>query len=208
MLAAAALPSGGTTTTVLQELVQSGFVHESPPRNHKRKEALYRLADEYSLFYLNWIQPNRTSGRDIWLRKAAGPKYASWCGYAFEMLCLKHVPQIKAALGIAAVETSESAWLHRARSPAEEGAQIDLCIDRRDHCTNLCEVKFTQRPFVIDKRYAAELARKLRVFRDRTRTSNTLFLTLITTHGVQPNRYSQELVAAEVRLRDLMGRPG
>ncbi len=205
LLEAASLKSGGASTFVLQELIQSGFVVESPPRDNKVKETLYRLVDEYSLFYLNWIETNRTSGTDIWLRKSASRNYATWCGYAFETLCLKHVTQIKAALGIANVQTQESSWIYRAKTPSDEGAQIDMLIDRADHCTNICEMKFSMHPFKIDKAYATELERKVRVFRRQTKTSNTVFLTLITTHGIDPNDYAQRLVASQIRLSQLMG---
>ncbi len=204
LLKAASLKSGGASTFVLQELIQSGFVVETPPRDNKVKEALFRLVDEYSLFFLNWIETNRTSGTDIWLRKSASRNYATWCGYAFETLCLKHFSQIKAALGIANVQTQESSWLYRAITPDDEGAQIDMLIDRADHCTNICEMKFSMHPFKIDKPYAAELERKVRVFRRQTKTSNTLFLTLITTQGIEPNDHAQRLVSSQIQLSQLM----
>jgi len=40
------------------------------------------------------------------------------------------------------------------------GAQIDLLIDRRDHTVNLCETKFSDTTFNIDKRYADVLRNK------------------------------------------------
>lgn len=204
LLEATSLKSGGASTFVLQELIQSGFVIESPPRDNKVKEALYRLVDEYSLFYLNWIETNRTSGTDIWLRKSSGRNYATWCGYAFETLCMKHVPQIKAALGIANVQTQESSWIYRAKTPDDEGAQIDMLIDRADHCTNICEMKFSMYRFKIDKQYASDLERKIRVFRRRTKPSKTVFLTLITAHGLEPNDYAQRLVSSQIQLSQLM----
>ncbi|MAD79822.1 MAG: ATP-binding protein [Pirellulaceae bacterium] len=207
LLTATSLKSGGAATSALRELIQSGFVHECPPRNNKTKDAIFRLADEYSLFYLKWIKSNRTSGTNIWLQKAAGRKYASWCGYAFESLCLKHIVQIKVALGIAGVETTESSWFYRPKSKNGEGAQIDLVIDRRDQCINISEMKFSENPFVINKRYAADLARKLRVFRERTGSKSTLFLTMITSSGVKQNDYARDLVTSEVLLADLFASP-
>ena len=138
---------------------------ESPPYDHKVKDTVYRLVDEYSLFYLTWFETNRTSGADVWLRKSASRNFDTWCGYAFEALCLKHVMQIKKALGIGSVQTQEASWLFQSKTPTDVGAQIDLLIERADHCTNLCEMKFSMHPFKIDKQYAARLERKLRVFR-------------------------------------------
>ena len=90
----AALKSGGSLSRTLRELVESGFVREEPPYGNHVKQTRYRLSDEYSLFYLNWIETNRTSGAGVWLRKAASRKYSTWSGYAFESLCLKHLSLI------------------------------------------------------------------------------------------------------------------
>jgi len=81
-----------------------------------------------------------------------------------------------------------------------------LLIERADHCTNLCEMKYSMHPFKVDKQYSAKLERKLRVFREKTKTKNTLFLTLVTTFGIQSNDYSKRLVSSEIRLSQLMER--
>lgn len=76
-------------------------------------------------------------------------------------------------------------------------------LDRADHCINICEIKFSDKPYVITKSYAQSLERKLRVFRARSGRRQTLFLTMITPHGIAPNQYSEELVTNEVVLNDL-----
>ena len=200
---ATGLPSGGTLTKVLGELSESGFIREMPAHNAARKNSVWRLTDEYSLFYLTWIEPYRMIGKEVWLTKSSGQKWKSWCGYAFENLCLSHVPQIKKALGISGVLTEEAAWQFTPSSPGEQGAQIDLLIDRNDQTINICEMKFTEASFVIDKRYAADLQNKLTVFRQRTKTNKALFLTMVTAAGVKPNNYSQNMVANEVKLSQL-----
>jgi hypothetical protein len=194
ILRAAAMPTGGGTTTILDELVESGFVLKTLPFGKSRKESLYRLCDEYALFYLNWIEKHRSTGPDVWLKKQAGPSWKAWSGYAFENVCLKHSRQLKQALGIAGVETTESAWTHRSMGDSPPGAQIDLLIDRRDDSINLCEMKFSPTEFVIDKRYAEELRRKRDVFREVTKTRKTLFLTMVTVFGVRDNEYRRELI--------------
>ena len=57
--------------------------------------------------------------------------------------------------------------------------------------------------YVITKSNAQALERKLRVFRARSGRRQTLFLTMITPHGIATNRYSTELVTYEVVLNDL-----
>jgi uncharacterized protein len=90
-----------------------------------------------------------------------------------------------------------------AATRVDEGAQIDLLIDRRDDVINVCEVKFADDQFVIDKQHARDLQRKLDVFRRATRTHKSLFLTMITTFGVRKNAYAADLVASEVMMEDL-----
>ena len=200
---AASLPSGGTLTKVLSELAESGFIREMPSHNATRKNSIWRLTDEYSLFYLTWIEPNRMTGKNVWLTKSSGQKWKIWCGYAFENLCLFHVLQIKQALGISGVLSEEAAWQFTSDSSGDKGAQIDLLIDRNDQSINICEMKFTESPFVIDKRYASELQNKLAVFRQRTHTGKALFLTMVTAQGVKANSHSQALVTNEVKLAPL-----
>ena len=109
------------------------------------------------------------------------------------------MPKIKKALGIEGVYTESSVWKYS--PPKEEkGAQVDMVLDRQDMCINLCEMKFTRAPFVIDKKYAAELNNKLNVFRDQTKTKKTLFLTMVTTWGTQKNNWYTGLVQNEVTM--------
>ncbi len=203
LLKLSGLNSGGTLTKALNELAESGFIREFPALYTQRKHSLWRLTDHYSLFYLSWIEGNRTSGKQIWQSKVNSPKWRTWSGYAFENLCLLHVPQIKRALGISGVLTEEASWQYAAANSLDEGAQIDLAIDRNDQSINLCEMKYSNNPFMIDKKYAAELERKLRVFRTRTGTRKALFLTLVTANGLKPNPYSINLLSNQVELSDL-----
>lgn len=200
LLDAAELPTGGAMSDLLDELVEAGFVGRAVPYGKSRKDALYRLTDEYSLFYLKWIERNRSTGPDVWFKKQASPAWRAWSGYAFENVCMKHIRQLKHALGIAGVETEEAGWLHRPADRSDTGAQIDLLIDRRDHCINLCEMKFADGEFEIDKRCADDLRRKRDVFRRVTGTRKTVFLTLVTTVGVKDNAYRHELNVQPITL--------
>jgi hypothetical protein len=117
-----------------------------------------------------------------WISRQATPGYLSWCGYAFGNICFSHLDEVKKALQIGAVQSTASSWRQPGTS-SESGAQIDLLLDRADQCINICEIKFSTQPFVIDKKYARELEQKLAAFRQNSRTRKTLFLTFITTYG-------------------------
>ena len=198
--------TGGTATKRLDELEASGFLRRQIPFGKQEREALYRLADEFSLFHLKWIAAlgRRSPGVGYWMQHRNTPAWRAWAGYAFENLCLKHVDRLKAALGISGVQTTESAWQYRpATGSNEEGAQIDLLIDRKDDCVNLCEMKFSEVPFELDRKYAEELRRKARVFREVTGTRKNLLLTLVTAEGLRDSPLARELVASSVTLDEL-----
>lgn len=201
------LHSGGSASQRLEELEESGFIQSMIPFGKKENEALYRLSDEYSLFYLHWIKKlgKRSPGDGHWLLQQNAPQRRAWTGYAFENLCIKHVQRLKEVLGISKVKTTETPWRYQAPPKSDiRGAQIDLLIDRRDNTINLCEMKFSESAFTIDKKYAVDLRRKRDVFRKITGTRKTIFITLVTTFGLNQNAYANELVANAITLDDLI----
>ena len=161
---------------------------------------VYRLTDEYSLFFLKFIEPRPFYGDDIWKHLSQTQVFKSWCGYAFESICLKHIAQIKKALGIQGVLSKEAAWKGGTEA---QSAQIDLLIDRRDQVINLCEAKFSLGKFTIDKSGAEQLRNKINVFKTVSKTKKAIFLTMITTYGLEKNQYAAALVQNEVTLEEL-----
>jgi hypothetical protein len=202
VLKAGKLITGGGITGVLNELTESGFVERIYPFGKKEKDSLYRLADEFSLFYFKFMQNQKGNEKGQWLSKQATQAYISWCGYAFENICLKHIAQIKRALQIGGVQSSASSWL-KTGSNAENGTQIDLLIDRADQCINICEMKFSLQPLAIQKKYAGELQSKIEVFRRQTGTRKTLILTFITTYPMEDNIYKEQLADNEITMEAL-----
>lgn len=196
------LQSGGSTTALLEELSASGFITPYIPLGKKIKDNIYKLTDEYSLFYLKFMESHRTGERGTWLRLSDTQGWKAWSGLAFETICLKHVAAIKAALGIQGIYSEAAIWKSKTAN-AKEGAQIDLVINRRDNCINLCEMKFYAEPFVIDKKYAALLQQKKRVFKQETGTNKQLFITLVTSLPMTANQYSVGLIDQQVVLDQL-----
>ena len=191
LLKQAGLPNGGSASVILKELEESQFIRKYNAFGKAKNNAIYQLADFYSLFYLKFIRQHHLPDEDFWINGIDSPEIRAWSGYAFEQVCLAHLRQIKKALGISSVQTQSSAWIGKYET---EHAQIDLVIDRRDQVINLCEMKFSIRPYTIDKEQAEKLRRKMETFRLSTRTRKALWLTFITTHGLTPNAQSQALV--------------
>jgi len=183
IIAATKLNSGGGTTELLEELTESGFIHQYTPFDRTTRDNIYRLTDEYSLFYLRFIDGAAIKGAGAWETYAATSSWKSWAGFAFENICIKHEAQIKRALGIGNVHTTSSMWRYHAKT-GEQGAQIDMLIDRADNCINICEMKFSIAPYEITKAYAKDIQNKIMTFRTATHTRKTLFVTMVTTYAV------------------------
>lgn len=187
------LSDGGGLTKVLEELKYSGFITTYFPFGKKKKATLYRLTDEYSLFYLQFIEPNKRNIRGTWKALSQTSVFKSWSGYAFEGICLKHIEEVKKALQIGGIYSEHSGFIFKG-DEFLSGIQIDLLIDRNDQVINICEMKFYQKEFSISKSYSEQLRRKMSIFSNVTKTKKQVFLTMITTFGVLENKYSQGLV--------------
>ncbi|MCG8331840.1 MAG: AAA family ATPase [Chitinophagales bacterium] len=198
----AKLPNGGSVTKALNELHQSGFIDIFYPFGKKKNNRLYRLMDEYSIFYLQFMEKNIREGSDTWHHLSQTSEYKIWCGFAFENICLKHVSQIKKALSIGGVYSISSTFAKKG-TKTEQGTQIDFLLDRNDQIINIFEVKYYNKPFTITKAYAEILKNKLHIFEEFTKTRKQLFLTLITTFGLKQNEHSIGLVDQELALDDL-----
>ena len=191
------MPNGGGTTRILREPEESHFIRKYRAFGKKDKNSIYQLTDFYSLFYLQWIRESDPSDQNYWVSRLDTPKQNTWAGYAFEQVCLEHTSRIKLGLSIGGMKTETSAWSGKTDT---SGAQIDLLIDRADRVINICEMKFSIDPFVISKSYAEDLKRKIRVFKEVTKTRKAIHLILITTWGLVRNNYSDTLVQHELKM--------
>jgi AAA+ ATPase superfamily predicted ATPase len=187
------LSEGGATSKVIEELVQSGFISLYYTFGKKKKERRYRLTDEYSLFYLKFIEKNRTEGAGTWQKLSQTQTWKSWSGYAFESIALKHISQIKKALSIGGVYTETSVFYFQGNEEIP-GVQIDLLIDRNDQVINLFEVKFYRENVLISKPYADDLRIKIAAFRAATKTKKQIFLNLLSAFPLTPNKHSIGLI--------------
>lgn len=200
------LPSNGALTKILNNLVASGFVRLSTFYGRKKKDVLYQLSDFYTAFYFNFIRDNYGIDEQYWSNSIDNPSKNVWLGLTFEQLCKDHLKQIKRALGISGVLSSESIWYAKGgkdeNGTIQQGAQIDLLIDRRDKVINICEMKYSSDEFEIDKTYDKDLRNKIKRFRDLNNCRKSLQITMITTYGVKKNKYSN-IIGNQVLLDDL-----
>lgn len=206
LLDAVDLKTGGTFNKRIEELEAAGFIQRFIPYGKKNKDHFYRVVDEYSLFYLKWIEPvakrgHKVDATEYWVNKSNTPSYQSWAGYSFEGICIKHVSAIRKALGLDKIACETGSWRFApSNKSSDQGTQIDLLFDREDGAINICEIKYASDKFKIDKTYAKVLMNKIETFEKHFKTNKQIFLTLITTFGTQESIWSQELVANEVTM--------
>ncbi len=200
---------GGRASEKLKELEDTGFIASFVPHFNKKRGIYYRVVDEYTLFYLKWIEPVKNNLQKFsleagyWENEQATPAWASWAGYTFEAVCYKHLSQIRKKLKINPAAIA-STWRYQPKpATKEDGAQIDLLFDRSDKAITLCEIKYTDTPFAINKDYAKKLINKQDIFIKRTKTQKQIFFSLITSNGMRDNLYSDDIINGVVTLDDL-----
>lgn len=197
------LPENGVLSRMLNNLADSGFIRKVAVYGRRSREPLYQLSDYYTMFYFRFIKDGFGKDEHFWRNTLENPSRRAWAGLTFEQVCMDHILPIKKKLGISGVLSEESSWYSsRQGGESSSGAQIDLLIDRRDQVINLCEVKFSINEFQIDKEVEQKLRNKIDVFRQETNCRKTIQLSMITTFGVQKNKYSS-IVTNEVLLDDL-----
>ena len=195
------LASNGVLTKMLTHLEHSGFICVSNAFGNKKQERKFQICDYYSLFYFRFIKNNYGKDERYWSNMTDNPARNAWTGLTFERVCIDHISQIKQKLGISGVMSDISSWERRGTTD-EAGAQIDLVIDRRDKVINLCEIKFSGKEYEITHEYDMQLKNKVEAFREDTKTKSTLQLTMVTTYGLNRNKYSN-FVSKVVCLDDL-----
>lgn len=203
------LSKGGTVIKKLNELENAGFLISFKPYGHQKKGIYYRVIDEYSLFYFDWIEPIKRTllskglQKGYWQKMCKTPAWHTWTGYAFEAICYKHLAQISKTLSLSPTAVPNTWRYSPIKNLKERGAQIDLLFDRDDDAITIGEIKYTEQPFVIDKKCAEELKRKIDVFTRVTRRRKQLFLVIISANGLKENLYSSEMISQVVTLSDL-----
>ena len=185
------IKGGGTLSKVLSDLISCGFAQEYLAYGKRKRDRLYQLIDPFTLFHLTFSDKQKRFAKNFWLHYSTTPAHSAWSGYAFELVCLIHLPQIKHGLGISGVLTETSSWRSNLISP---GAQIDLVLERSDKIIHLCEMKFTSSELVINKAYSEELRKKRSAFLAETGTKKAIHTTIVTTYELVKNEYSSEIL--------------
>jgi len=193
------LPNGGGLGKLLNELEMSGFIRIYRPFGKKKRGELFQLCDFYTAFYLRFIEGSDDTLDQFWAQYSATPAHSAWSGFAFEQVCFQHIRQIRMKLGITGIISSACSW--RSSSDGEK-AQIDLLIDRNDGVIDLCEIKYAQGEYAIDKNEDMKLRERRARFIRGTGTKKAVRTVMVTTYGLRKNAYSNDY-PIEVTASDL-----
>jgi len=186
--------AGGSLTELLENLQNCDFVRSYSAFGKKERDTMYQLCDMFILFYLRFVQNRSGQDESFWINSVDNPARRAWSGYAFEQLCFSHIPQIKECLGIRGILSNVCSW--RQKPDKEEnvkGHQIDMLIERRDQVINVCEAKFSMKPYLVTEKYLQEMYSRMEDFRIAVQSNAALHLTLIASAGVVANEYANSI---------------
>lgn len=203
VLTSTKMEDNGAVTKILAELAACGFVRMYRSPGKKSRGTVYQLIDNFTLFYYRFLAGGGNGSAGMWLSLASSRERDVWNGLAFERVCLEHLEQIKKSLGISGIRTEAYAWRRRGGDDVG-GAQIDLLISRADKAVNICEMKYSQEEYSISEAEHSKMIRRRNAYIEETKFNGSVFLTMVTPHGVRKNAYWND-IQSEVTLDDLFG---
>ena len=187
------IANSGEFSKQLKALIAGTFIVKYYSFGNSKREEYYKLTDPFCLFYLRFVKTSDRKSKSGWSGIADSGSVNAWRGYAFENVCFNHIKQLKAAIGISGVSTNETLWSKRGNE-GEAGTQIDLIIERKDNVVNMCEIKFTNDEFAIDKNYHFTLVRRKNLLTEIIPKRAIVHNTLITTYGLKQNEYFNDFI--------------
>ena len=199
------LGDNGSSTKLLKALVASDFIMPYVPFGKGKHDRCYKLIDPFCLFYMKFVQNRTEIDPEFWMHNGTSPAVNAWRGFAFEEVCLYQIRQIKRALGILGVSSTQSSWALKGDDDTE-GAQIDLLIQRKDNVVNLCEMKFYNEKFMVDKAYYMRMVHRQNVLAEQVSRKSVIHNVLVTTEGLNYNEYGS-IFQNVVVMDDLFEKP-
>lgn len=194
---AVGVESNGHLTNILGDLEKCGFIRYYN-FSDRVSCGIYQLVDFYSLFYHSFGK-KRTTDIHYWSHLINTPKQNSWFGLAYEKVCMAHIQQILYALHLDKIHTEYYSW--RSKN-SERRSQIDLIIDRADNIQNICEIKYSQNEYALNKTEYQKIIDRCENFSIGTQSKKGIHVTMITTFGLTKNTYS-DVAQSEVTMNDL-----
>lgn len=179
---------GKTLTQLLRSMCVSNFIEKYQPFGCNARQLQYRLVDHFCWFWLKQVE-GKSRPEHYWRDNCTSPATRAWRGIAFEELCMTHVEQMKAALGISGVATEHSPWIVPA-TEEQRGGQVDLILTRKDNMVHVCEMKCYDDLYQISQEEELKLRHRLSLVRENVKKRQSVQATLVTTFGLKQGKYS------------------
>ena len=155
---------GGSISENLSVLELSGFVSKdaglNPRTGRPSRQDRYRIRDNYTRFYLRYVEPHEEAirkGQFAFASLESLPGWDSVLGLQFENLVLNHVLSLAPFLHLVGVPILSAAPFRLPGTKTEKGCQIDLLLQTR---RSACVVEIKRRR-EIGEEVEAEVARKV-----------------------------------------------
>lgn len=127
--------SSGHISSDVSDLVQAGFVAgargKNPGTGRDVREVRYRLRDNYTRFYLKYIQPKSEAIREDMFRYVSLERLPNWnsiMGLQFENLVLNNFHALARRIGLVGKSVESVAPYFRRGRKAGDGVQIDMLV--------------------------------------------------------------------------------
>ena len=184
---------GGKLVDKLEELEQCDFIRSFKALGKKKRDTIYQLIDNFTLFYFKFLAGHTINDENYWSLSIGKPQYNTWSGLAFERVCMQHSSQIRQALGISGISAVVYSWTYRAQNEYEHGVQIDMLIDRSDDVIDVCEMKFAKSKYELTADADENLQDKVSVLQNKSQTKKAIHTVMITSYGLVENAYSYDI---------------
>ena len=189
--------NNGRLGNMLTDLIYCDFIryHHVKEKKIKVNSGIFKLSDFFTLFHHSFAQKAINGTGRRWAQMQGTPAVNSWLGLAYERIVSSHVSCVKKALGIENVATEFYSW--RSKNP-DMPAQIDLLIERADKMINLCEIKYSETSYTLDKSEYLKIGNRVETFRQASQTKYGIIPTMITTFGLSHGMYADSIHASVV----------
>ena len=169
--AALGVGRGGSISESLDVLAESGFVAKdegyNPETGKPARQSRYRICDNYTRFYLKYIEPYEDdirAGNFPFSSLSELPGWRTILGFQFENMVVNNARALFPLLHLEGQHILSAApYALKSADPGKRGLQIDLLI-QTEHTAMLVEVKNRYR---IDSAIESEINEKLRRFPKR-----------------------------------------
>ena len=195
----------GPFSKVMKELEMAGFVAAdsgiNPESGRRSREIRYRLRDNYTRFYLKYVEPHASEIKDGRYEFASLENLPEWnaiLGLQFENLVVNNFRSLLPALHLEGVQIFSAAPFRKARKSADRGVQVDLLVQTRKAVV-LVEIKRQREIGEEVEREMAEKVRRLHVPAGMSVRTALVYAGALS-KGVRGDGYFDALIPAEVLL--------